>query len=938
MRLSSGCLLSSAALVLSFFLHGCGTAKPVVAVSTARTPAPPLELSPDGQTLNTGKDILPARSITPLGQFPSGLVKAADGKFAIVCGMGYRESLYSIATADGHVAGRVDFAAKRPTRLNPNNGVDDSKDEDPLSKSNGLYFGVAVSGNTVYAAQGAHDSIAVLTLSDGGSLKQTGSIKTHEGDFPAGLATDSRGLIYVANNASNSGQATYVMPGSVAIYDPSGTELGRLTFDSNTHTSNFMLTIVALSDGHKAYAASERDGVVYAINTIDPRHPVQSAAIATGANPVSLLLNRDQTRLYVANSLSDTLSVIDTASDQVIGTILLRPGTSRGLAGVSPNSLALSADEKTIYATLGDMNAVGVVDVASQTLTGMIPVGWYPTGVLATADHRLLVVDAKGVSARNPNPKYRVNDPAKDSYILNIIVGDLETIPVPTMDQLATMTRSVLHNSHLDEPTRQSNNPLAEIGLKAGKIKHVVYIIKENRTYDQVLGDDPRGNGDPSLTLFGKNITPNLHALADRFVLLDNCYACGEVSGDGWVWSTQGMANAYVERNIPYNYSGRGRTFDFEGENNGYITGGFPAQGPDGKPTATGSKFKNGAPAVPDVASIGTHLWDKAAAAGLSYRNYGFFLSFGEEGMPAEYPTVKGLQPPGHDLAGLTDADFRRFDLDYADSEAPKIYFEQTQDPRCLYRKTKFGKYNTPSRFTEWNREFQQMLTKGPDAVPALMLVRMGHDHTQGMSSRNHSPASEVADNDYGVAQLVEAISHSAVWESTAIFVIEDDAQNGADHVDAHRTTAYVISPWIKRGTVDHAFCNTDTLLKTMELLLGLPPMSQYDAIAKPLADWDTAPSNAEPYVAVLPAKEIISQGNPDRRKAAAAATPTDVLVKQSDEMDFTHADAAPTGPLNQIVWKSIKGVDSQMPTPRNAAAGTVENKPTPAVKDDDDD
>jgi hypothetical protein len=329
-------------------------------------------------------------------------------------------------------------------------------------------------------------------------------------------------------------------------------------------------------------------------------------------------------------------------------------------------------------------------------------------------------------------------------------------------------------------------------------------------------------------------------------------------------------------------------------------------------------------------------LWDRAHDAGISYRNYGFFLSTKNDedplpAMPAYYPTVKGLQPPGHDLAGLTDMDFPSFNLDFPDSDAPKIYHDQTQDESFQYSLHRYGKYNLKSRFAEWNREFQMMLAKDPTgaAVPNLMFVRFPHDHTQGLSSGKHSPAAEVADNDFGVGQLVEAVSHSAIWESTAIFVIEDDAQNGPDHVDAHRTTAFVISPWIKRASVDHRFCNTDSLLKTMELLLGLQPMSQYDALALPILDWDSKPSNIEPYTATLPAKEIIAQMNP---KAG------DELTAASDKMDFSHADAAPANELNQIIWKSVKGKDAKMPAPRNSLVSPARQGIKQAAKDEDDD
>ena len=900
-----------------------------------------------GDTLNTGKDLRRfLGDTTPLGGFPIGLVPAGDGKFAVICGMGYRQSIYSVATTDGHLCGKVDYLSKAPPP-----SESDTPEVVPESarkvKSNGVYFGVAVSGNTVYAAQGAHNSISVLTLGSDGALTNTGSIATKAGDFPAGLAIDKRKLLYVSNNSAADKAAGYATPASVAIYDlTSQSEIGRYTFDSPTHTSNYPLAIGVLSDGSKTYCASERDGCVYVLNTVHPAHPTQIKAIATGSHPAGMVFNQAQSLLFVANSLSDTLSVINTASDTVVQTVLLRPGSSRGVPGVTPTSVALSPDEKRIYVTLSDMNAVGVVDAASLTLTGMIPVGWYPDAVMETPDHRLMVVNAKGTRTRNPNPKNNVMDRkiGKTFNILNVVQGNLLSIPVPSVPQLADLTDAVIADNHLDDASRQTDNPLADIGLKSGNIKHVIYIIKENRTYDQVLGDDARGNGDPSIVLFGKNVTPNEHAIADRFVLLDNFYACGEVSGDGWTWSTQGMDDAYVNRNIPYYYSLRGRTYDFEGQNNGYITGGFPANDPDGKALSQSPKFKNGAPAIPNVASTNIHIWDRAHEAGISYRNYGMFLSLKTANdlnpdMPAGYPTVAGLQPPGHDLAGITDIDFPGFDLDYPDSDAPNFYFDQTHDKNCTYKLGKYGKYDAPNRFSEWNREFGEMLKQDPSGsgVPTLMLLRFPHDHTQGMSGRKHSPVSEVADNDYSIGQIVQAVSHSPIWKSTAIFIVEDDAQNGPDHVDAHRTTAYIASPWIKQGSIDHRFNNTDTLLKTMELILGMKPMSQYDSIALPIMDWNTSPANAEPFTATLPSKDLIAQMNPSRREAASAGS-VDSMVAASDQMDFIHPDSAPADELNQIIWKSVKGIASPMPTPRNSLISPAREGTKPTKKDDDDD
>ena len=898
--------------------------------------------------LNVGKELAaPPAPTTLLGDLPMSMALTSDGKFMIAMDMGYRDTLWAVPTAGGEPSS-LEFVSKEPKKARAKVAVSPEEENEEVPspvKTNGLYYGLAVSGTgEIYVAQGAHDTVAVLGL-ESGVLKQRGEIRARTNDFPAGLAVDSAGHLFVVNNVATYEAAGHREPASVAIYDTATKkELGRCVFPSVEDTSTFPLAVQATRDGKIAYVTSERDNVVYVVDASNPTDPKLKLSVAVGAHPTALLLDHDENRLYVANSLSDTISVIDTKTNSVVGTVLLRPDAVRGLVGATPNALSLSTDEKTLFVALSDMDAIGVVDVPRLTLRGMMPTGWYPSAVHSMPDGKLMVLNAKGNTPRHPNPKNTqwVKKPSRDVYILNLLTGTLQTFGVPA--DLRESTDMVMAANHLDPTVFAKHH---SIGPAQTGIKHVIYIIKENRTYDQVLGDDPRGNGDPSLTLFGKEITPNFHALADRFVLLDNCYACGEVSGDGWVWSTQGMANAYVERNIPYHYSHRGRAFDYEGENDGLPTGGFPAKDPDGKPLSPDPAYRNGAKPFADVGSIGTHLWDSAEHAGVSVRNYGFFLSAGEkknkvEVLPENYPTVEGLQPPGHDLAGVTDIDYRRFDLDYADSDAPSIYFDQTKHADDLYKTKTYGKYNAPSRFAEWHHEFKEMLSKDPTgaAVPQLMLVRMPHDHTQGLSPKHHTPRSENADNDFGVAELVQAVSESPIWKSTAIFVIEDDAQAGPDHVDCHRTTGYVISPWIKRATVDHRFYNTDSFLKTMELILGLPPMSQYDAIAKPIDDFDTTPSNLEPYKAVLPAERWIADVTKEDPDADARNDDNHdgaKLIEASEKMDFDHADAAPVAELNEIIWKSVKGLDSAMPAPKNTmpfpAAGPV--KP---VRDDDGD
>jgi len=936
----------------------CGCAHELDAPERADAPLP------TGRWLDGGF----AEASQDIGSLPVNLLLSPDGKYAITTGAGFREALWSIATADGRGVSHLDY----------NTDADD--------RENGLYYGLAFgSDGTLYAAQGAAARVAVLHLSPDGQLTETGSISTGTASFPAGLVVDGRGILYVTDNDPHAGAASkgrlaregpeqpatapalpasqpapaeFSLPASVFLFDTKTRQrVGRFVFDSVAGTSNFPLAVTALPDGSKVFVASERDGAVYVLDASDPAAPKQSALIPTGAHPDALLLSRAGTRLYVANAHSDTISVVDTATDKVIGTVLLRPEISKDLAGATPTGLALSPDEKTLYAALGDMNAVAVVslneaDGEPARLMGYVPVGWYPTAVAVTPDgKRLLVTNAKGVQARIPHNASPAGGLASP---LALLEGTVATVTVPTQQSLADLTQRALNNARLTPAYIKSENPLKHISLtsdKPQKIKHVIYIVKENRTYDQVLGDLPQGNGDPARCLFGRNVTPNLHALAERFVLLDNFYDCGEVSGDGWTWSTQAQANEYVQRNVPYEYSGRSHNFDYEGTTNSYPTGGFPAIGPDGKPLSNDPRFAAGGKPIPDVAEApGGHLWDLARKAGLSYRNYGFYVGGGVRNakgvvIPDNWPSSAGLQPGGHDLAGITDVDFRRFDLDYADSDAPRTYTQKTGEDRFLRSLRKFGKYDAPSRFSEWDREFQQLLKKDPAgaAVPAFMTVRFGDDHTVGASAGKPTPRSMVADNDYAVGQLVETISKSPIWESTAIFVIEDDAQNGPDHIDAHRSTCYVISPWIKKGSIDHTFQNTVSIIRTMELLLGLGPMCQYDAASGAILDFDAAPANNAPYEAALPDEKIIGEINaglparkpkkvsPEQTNATGSHQPEsaqegrktglDELAEESAAMDFTHADRNPADALNRIIWKTVKGVDSEMPpTPHRPA------------------
>ena len=958
-------------------------------VALAVSAAPALAQNP----LVTGKKITlpPVGKTVPVGNLASNLILSPDGKFAVSTNTGFQEYLSVIDAATGALVSQVDF--------NPGLGGN--------GPTTGLYFGLAFDpaanpdgSYTLYAAQGGFNKIAVLTLDAAGKLTPQTAIKTKlqpnplpgaaaalssTGDFATGLALDKQNRLYVANNTASAFvngtiSATPVQPtlplsalggpaglylnlnfphGSLSVIDrASGTELGRYNFLTDpVGLFNFPFAVAALSDGGKCYVGSLRDDAVYVLNTSNPANITLTKTLPTGSHPVALLLNAAQDTLYVANANSDTISVINTATDAITASIDLRPNGAKSLPGVTPTSLALSPDGKTLYATLSDMNAVAVIDAATLKIKGEIPTGWNPDGVVATGN-KIFVANAKGTDTRHPNPKFKTQirptpaDYDQTQYDLVSILGNVETIDSPSALKLLQYTQQVLSNNAitptLDHP---ASNPLAAIGLNSSApnhIQHVIYIVKENRTFDQVMGDlgtdVPGVNADPSLVLFDKSVTPNQHAIMKRFVALDNFYNAGEVSSDGWTWCTGSYANETVTKSVPYNYSNRpGRQDDSTGQNNGYIVGGHPAKDVDGN--ALSLLFPNGAPPVKDVdQGAGGHIWDLVNAAGLSYRNYGFFLSSGAAPLlPDNYPCVPGNQPEGHDLAGKSDYDFFRFDTGYADSDAPTDY--GVKQPIATY-----GKHKATNRFQEWNTEFKEMIAKDPakfSAVPNFMTVRFMRDHTAGFSAGQNTPKAMVADNDYSVGELVQAISqYPDLWKSTAIFVVEDDSQDGPDHVDCHRSTGYVISPWIKANSLDHNFYNTDSMLRTMELLMGLPAMTQYDAVAPYIADWDTAPNNAAPFVAIEPASAIISQ-------LAQVRGPKDPLFRLaalSAKMDFKHADAADPLLLNEIVWQSVKGVNSRMPAPKNSpllakmtakkavkATKTTKAKIKTARKDDDD-
>jgi DNA-binding beta-propeller fold protein YncE len=597
-----------------------------------------------------------------------------------------------------------------------------------------------------------------------------------------------------------------------------------------------------------------------AVAVVDTTNLTVVARWKTEEHPNELLIAPSGRHLYVANANRNTVSVFDLDTGKSVETLFaaLHP---QAPAGSTPNSLALTPDGSTLFVANACNNNVAVFDVRepgrSRSL-GFIPVGWYPTSVRVTPDgKRLVVANGKGQISK-PNrhgPRPGKDAPARNvlEHIGGLMQGTVSVIDLPDREdlpgKLKPWTVQAYQCSPLQADTttsrgRPEGNPIpARVG-DPSPIRHVLYIIKENRTYDQVLGDMPQGNGDPSLCLFPEDITPNHHALAREFVLLDNFYVESEVSADGHEWTLGAVATDFVEKTWPLNYGHNARgKFPYPSE------GRFPV-------------------AMPSAG----YLWDAAKRAGITYRSYGSFVENGKT--PADPATTRVATLVDH-----IDPGYRGWDMDYPDVQRAE-------------------------RFLSELKRFEQT-----GDMPRLQILRLPNDHTYGTSVGKPSPRAMVADNDLALGRIIEGLSRSKFWPTTAVFVVEDDAQNGPDHVDAHRTIAYAISPYVRRGTVDSSMYSTCSMLRTLELILGLQPMTQFDAAAKPMyasfqAQPDLRPYDLRPVTADRSEKNLAS--------AWGAA--------ESGGMNFSKEDAADDLRLNEVVWRSIRGSDHPMPGPVRAA------------------
>jgi DNA-binding beta-propeller fold protein YncE len=742
--------------------------------------------------------------------------------------------------------------------------------------------------------------------------------------YPAGLALISSGghdRLLVANNLSDN---------AVLLDVASGKILQRFDLSTNDLVpSSFPYTCVALRDGRRAWCSlwnasqvAELDltngKVVRWIKVKEPDDP-----IAPGSHPTAMLLSPDEKLLYVALSNVDAVAAVSTASGQIVA-FLNSTVRHQEFAGTYPSALAHSADGKRLFVADASANAVAVFDISTlnpdatgepTTLAalGFIPTDWYPSAVAFHGDD-LLIATAKG-EGTGPNKgmgktAYELKHQAHP-YIPTLLRGSVARLNIPsTLDKLDELTRTVENDNLL-------HNDPGTIQFAGGKnpIKHVIYVIKENRTYDQILGDLKPGDGDPSLTMYGADFTPNEHKLALQFGVLDNFYDSGEVSGDGHLWSTAAITSDYNEKTWQIAYRGKERTYDFQGT----VADEYPLEHNE---------------ADIDDPSTG-FLWDNVARHGLSYRDYGEYVNAewcnklrkvaspkqgtpsGQEsecpqtdvqkgdalasnvgdphGAPSPWPWAvplfKGVKPTKAVLRDHFDPLYPDFNTDYPDQLRADEFLNE------------FGAY-ARARAADESADFQ---------LPAFVLLYLPDDHTGGTRPAKPRPAASVADNDLALGRVVDAVSHSPYWDDTAIFILEDDAQNGADHVDAHRSIAFVVSkysPGTAAGTfVDHRFYTTVNLIHTMEMLLGLPPMNQNDAYAPAMGPMFSGEGKQAAFEADYRNLKngLIYETN--KRDAPGAS--------ESSKMDFSRPDAAGAERLNNVLWRDQRG-DAPAPAARH--------------------
>jgi len=751
-------------------------------------PAPREQAGPlpdSGFLLSSGWKIKAAGTQIGVDTFPMAQVLTPDKKFLLVLNGGYNPPSISV----------IDIAsAKERSRAAVPDGW--------------LGLTMTKAGDKVYVGGGSKAAIYEFSLANG--------VLTPSRVFPIVAEKSRTAKDFIGDvQFSPDGRLLYAADlyrDSVVVVNPqSGLVLSRVK------TGRRPYRIVFHPTGRTFFVSSWADGAVGQYETSTGK---QITSIRLGAHPTDMIWRDGEVeeqpnikaRLFVAASNTNTVYVLGASESGDLSRIetlnvALTPGQP---LGSTPSGVGLSADRSKLFVACSDANAVAVADIAGarSRILGFIPSGWYPTAVAGLPDGRISILNGKGPgSYANPKGPNALAEPVldpegrrNDQYVAAMQRGSVSFVDYPDDGKLAGYTSEVLANSpYRDEKIADPGIPAGSPIHPNGPIRHVIYVIKEDRTYDQVLGDLKQGNGDASLTLFGEAVTPNLHKLATEFVLLDNFYGNGDVSADGHNWAMAGIAPDYTQRMWPNQYAKRRMAYDFEG-----------------------GESANNPPAG--------YLWTNAMQAGISVRNYG------EWSVPlksADGDVDTKVNDPA--LEKVTDKDYAPYDPTYADRDRADEFINELNG---------FEKSGT---------------------MPQLLIVRMGNDRTSGSTPGEIAPHSAVADNDQGVGKLVEAVSKTRFWSETAIFAIEASAQKGPDHVDSHRAPAWVISPWVKKGTVNSTMYTQASVLRTIEIILGLRPMTTYDAGARPMFSVFDDTATAGAYT-LAPPRTSLDARNPGPR------------------------------------------------------------------------
>jgi len=781
--------------------------------------------------LPTGAHLDPVATASTLGSMPLAMVLAPGGGQIVVLLNGWREQ--GIQVVDRQ-AGKVSQTLLQPA----------------------TFLGLAFSpdGHALYASGGNQDVVyrydwsagrATLVDSVALAVKQANRSGT---SYPAGIGVSRDGTrLYVAENLFD----------SLAVVDVASKRVIQ-----RFATERYPYGVAVAPDG-RVYVSAWGGNTVSVFRPNADGTLQDDGRLRVARHPSALALSADGSRLFVASGSTDRVAVVDTRAKRVVAELNDAPPAGPR-EGSTPNALAIDAGGTRLFVAEADNNAIGIFELSATTsgvtsatgrdsLVGRVPVEWYPTAVIAAGD-TLIVANGKGRGTSPnrdyPHPGTGVHTTRPLTYTLGQLNGSVLVAPLAhvTGTELASLTRRVERANGWRDIARTAKYPPFE---------HVVYIIKENRTYDQVFGDMTQGDGDTSLVFFPRANSPNHHALADRFGLFDRFFVNAEVSPDGHNWSMAAYATDYLEKTVPSNYSDRGRTYDWEGTNRGRV--------PREEGADDASEPANG------------YLWDLVQRKGLTFRNYGEFVI--PEGtnpnatMPSGYRGVKPF------LAANTSREFPSFNMNIPDQRRADI----------------------------WLTEFRDYVQRG--TMPSLMIVRLPNDHTAGARAGVPTPQAYMADNDLALGRIVEAISKSPFWKNTLIAVLEDDAQNGPDHVDSHRSVLLMISAYSRSGAV-HRFTNTTDVLATIEEVLKLDALSQFDHYGRPLREiWTTEP-DSRPYTALVPSVSLDAK-NPSTGRGA----------RESARLDFDFEDVAEEAAFNRILWHTIKGDTVPYPGTNRMAA-----------------